>query len=149
MDLAKLTAELERDEGRGPMRNGRLLPYRDSVGKLSIGIGRNLDDKGISLEEAHALLRNDIVEHLDLLDKYLPWWRKLDDERQRALANMAFNLGVGPSEEQPQGKLLTFRNTLAAIERGDYQAAAEGMAASRWARQVGARADRLVAMMRG
>lgn len=134
--------ELERDEGK------RLKPYKDSVGKWSIGIGRNLDDKGISEGECALMLKNDIAEHLDLLDRHLPWWRNMDEVRQRVLANMAFNMGVGPSDEQPTGKLLTFKNTLAAMARGDYEAAANGMSASAWAKQVGIRATRLVDMMR-
>jgi lysozyme len=104
--IAKLRSDLTRDEAL------RLKPYRDSVGKLSIGVGRNLDDKGISEAEAEFMLTNDITEHLALLDKYLPWWRTLDEARQLALANLAFNLGVGPSAEQPLGKLLTFHDTL-------------------------------------
>ena len=126
----------------------RLKPYRDSVGKLSIGIGRNLDDKGISNAEASVMLHNDIDEHCALLDKYLPWWRSLDEIRQRVIANMAFNMGIGPSAEHPTGKLLTFKNTLAAMERGDYEAAANGMSSSAWAKQVGIRATRLIEMMR-
>lgn len=142
MNALLLAQELTRDEGR------RLKPYRDSVGKLTIGVGRNLDDKGISASECDGMLQNDIAEHCALLDQYLPWWRRLDEVRARALANMAFNLGVGPSAEQPTGKLLTFKNTLAAIERGDWEAAARGMETSAWAHQVGQRAVRLVAMMR-
>ena len=94
------------------------------------------------------MLKNDIAEHCALLDRHLPWWKNMDEVRQRALANMAFNLGVGPSDEQPTGKLLTFKNTLAAMARGDYEAAANGMSSSAWAKQVGIRATRLVEMMR-
>lgn len=142
MDQALLAQELERDEGK------RLKPYKDSVGKVSIGIGRNLDDKGISDAECRIMLDNDIAEHVELLDRYCPWWRQMSEQRQRALANMGFNMGVGPSAEQPTGKLLTFKNTLAAMARGDYEAAANGMEASVWAKQVGPRADRLIKIMR-
>lgn len=142
MNEALLEEELVRDEAL------RLHAYRDSVGKLTIGVGRNLDDKGISPAEANFLLKNDIAEHLALLDRHCPWWRNMDEVRQRALANMAFNLGVGPSDEQPMGKLLEFKNTLAAMARGDYEAAANGMSSSTWAKQVGLRATRLVEMMR-
>ncbi|MGU3777520.1 hypothetical protein [Burkholderia metallica] len=65
--------------------------------------------------------------------------RQLDPVRQRVVINMAFNM---------QGGLLTFTNTLAAMKRGDYAAAADGMLASKWAAQVGARATRLATMMR-
>jgi lysozyme len=142
MNEELLAEELTRDEGR------RLKLYKDSNGIWSIGIGRNLQDKGISESEMMFLLKNDIAEHIGLLDKYLPWWRKMDEVRQRVIANMGFNLGIGPSPEHPKGKLLEFKNTLAAMERGDYDAAANGMSASAWAKQVGIRATRLVQMMR-
>lgn len=142
MNEELLAAELERDEGK------RLKLYKDSMGIWSIGIGRNVQDKGISEAEMMMMLKNDIAEHIDLLDRHLPWWRQMDEVRQRVIANMAFNLGVGPSDEQPKGKLLTFKNTLAAMARGDYEAAANGMSSSVWAQQVGIRATRLVEMMR-
>lgn len=135
MNATFLAAELERDEGL------RLLPYKDSVGKTTIGIGRNLDDVGISEAEARAMLAADIARVEADLDRELTWWRKLDEDRQRVLANMAFNLGVA--------KLLTFKNTLGSIFVGDYQAAADAMLASKWASQVGPRATRLAARMRG
>lgn len=142
MNEELLAVELERDEGK------KLKLYKDSMGIWSIGIGRNLQDKGISEAEMMFMLKNDIAEHIELLDRHLPWWRQLDEVRQRVIANMAFNLGVGPSDEQPKGKLLTFKNTLAAMARGDYEAAANGMSSSAWAQQVGIRATRLVEMMR-
>jgi len=151
MNQEQLEQELIRDEDMARKRAdkpGRVFAYRDTQGKLRIAVGRNLDDKGLSEAEGMILFRNDIAEHLELLDRYLPWWRKMSEARQRAIANMAFNLGVGPSPEQPEGKLLTFKNTLAAMERGDYEAAANGMSASAWARQVGVRATRLIEMMR-
>jgi lysozyme len=140
--LIKLRSDLTRDEVL------RLKPYRDSVGKLSIGIGRNLDDKGISDGEAGMMLDNDITEHLALLDKYLPWWNTLDEARQLALANLAFNLGVGPSAEQPLGKLLTFHDTLKALQNKEYDVVANHLSVTLWAKQVGERATRIIAAMR-
>lgn len=140
--IETLREHLTRDEGR------RLKLYRDSVGKWSIGVGHNIEDKGISPAVCDAILDEDIAEHLALLDKYLPWWRQMNERRQLVLANMAFNLGVGPSAEDPKGKLLTFKNTLRHMEHGEYAAAADGMAASDWAKQVGVRATRLIAEMR-
>lgn len=134
MNVELLTAELERDEEL------RLKPYRDSLGNLSIGIGRNLDDEGISRHEALMMLANDIDKRVRLLDEHLPWWRSLDEVRSRVIVNMCFNLGIGG--------LLGFRRMLAALKAGDYDTAADEMADSKWARQVGDRAVRLVAMMR-
>lgn len=132
-DAAALKVELTRDEGRKP----RI--YTDTVGKVSGGIGRNLTDKGFRDNEIDLMYQNDVAETEAWLDRNLPWWRQLDPVRQRVVMNMAFNM---------QGKLLTFVNTLAAIQRGDYAAAADGMLASKWATQVGARATRLADMMR-
>jgi len=132
-DAAKLKAELTLDEGR------RSRIYVDTVGKVSGGIGRNLTDKGFRDNEIDLMYQNDIAETEAWLDRNLPWWRSLDPVRQRVMMNMAFNM---------QGKLLTFVDTLAAMKRGDYAAAADGMLNSLWARQVGARATRLAAMMR-
>lgn len=134
IDIALLSDELRRDEGV------RAKAYRDTVGKLTIGVGRNLDDRGLSSDEIDYLLKNDIQIVLDELDKRLPWWRKMSVVRQRVLANMAFNMGLPV--------LLAFRNTLAAMESGRYDDAAAGMLSSKWAKQVGARADRLAKMMK-
>ena len=86
------------------------------------------------------LLECDIRRVKADLDLALSWWRGLDDVRQRVLVNMAFNLGIT--------RLLGFKNTLAAMQAGNYADAAKGMLDSKWATQVGARATRLAAMMR-
>lgn len=117
----------------------KLKPYRDTVGKLTIGIGRNLDDKGISEDEALFLLRNDITEVREALGKY-DWFTALDPVRQKVLIDMAFNLGVAG--------LLGFKQMIAALERGDYLVAAAEMVNSRWYAQTRLRAIRLVKMMR-
>ena len=117
----------------------RKKPYRCTEGKLTIGVGRNLDDKGISKEEALFLLRNDIHEVMDALEKH-EWYLALDPIRQKVVIDMAYNLGVGG--------LLKFRKMIAALEYGDYEGAADQMLDSRWAEQVGMRATRLAEMMR-
>jgi lysozyme len=134
MNRELMVAELERDEGV------RLKPYNDSVGVLTIGIGRNLRDRGITREEAYHLLQNDLDEVEAQLADALPWWRTLDEVRQRVLCNMAFNLGIA--------KLLGFSLTLSRIERKEYEAASVSMLQSAWALQVGPRAKRLAEMMR-
>ena len=126
----------------------RLKPYKDSIGKLTIGVGRNLDDRGIRRDEAMLMLANDIKEVRALLDKYLSWWREMSEARKTVLMDMAFNMGVGPTTENPTGKLLTFKNTLKAMQEGRYDDAANGMGASLWAVQVGSRAKLLQDMMR-
>ena len=137
MNREALKKQLIRHEGL------RLMPYRDSVGKLTVGVGHNIEDKGISESAAMFLLDEDIDSHTAELDQFLPWWREMDEVRQLVIVDMAFNLGVAP----PLGKLLGFKNTLAAMQRGDYVAAAHGMGASQWAVQIGNRATRLIHMM--
>lgn len=134
MDKGRLIAQLIVDEDK------RNKPYRDTVGKLTIGVGRNLDDRGLSDDEIAYLLGNDIKLVERELDIAMPWWRGMCDARQNVVANMAFNLGV-PG-------LKTFKNTLQAMRDGRYADAADGMLQSKWAQQVGARAVRLSKVMR-
>jgi lysozyme len=128
-----LIAELRRDEGVEP------FPYVDTVGKTTIGVGRNLTDRGLSDDEIDYLLQNDIDLCIDDLNRGVPWWTALTPTRQRVLVNMCFNLGWP--------RLRGFVRTLAAMRRGDFKTAAEGMRSSLWAKQVGARAERLAQMM--
>lgn len=133
IDHAALLRQIKLHEGV------RLKPYRCTAGKLTIGIGRNLDDRGITADEAAYLLGNDLTAVQAALVQALPWVSSLDDVRQRVLIDMAFNMGV-------QG-LLGFKRTLATIQAGDYQTAATMMLDSKWAQQVGQRAERLSRMM--
>ena len=118
----------------------RLTVYKCTSGKNTIGIGRNLDDVGISRAEATTLLNNDIDKVQAALNDRLAWWTGLSENRQNVLANMAFQLGVNG--------LLKFTNTLAFIKAGDYDKAADGMLKSLWARQTPIRAKRLAKEMR-
>lgn len=133
-DLLRLLEQLERQEGV------RLKPYRDSVGKLTIGCGRNLDDVGISAEEADYLLANDVATARDDLARVFPWFRTLDSVRQAALVNLRFNLGFT--------KLMTFEKALTAMSRKQYGLASDEFFDSRWAKQVGRRAVELCAQIR-
>lgn len=116
-----------------------LKPYRCTGGKLSIGVGRNLDDRGITEAEAELMLSNDIDDFADRLKREIPWMVELSPVRQRVLLDMAFNLGISG--------LLKFKRTLKAIRAKQYEKAAEMMLDSRWATQVGQRAKRLSKMM--
>lgn len=119
----------------------RLRPYKDSVGKLTIGVGRNLDDVGISLEEADLLLANDIKAATVALEANFPWTMDLDDVRKGAMLNMTFNMGI-------RG-LSGFKDFLAKMEAKDFRGAAGAMLDSLWAKQVGARATRLSIQIEG
>ena len=118
----------------------RLKPYRDSVGKLTIGVGRNLDDVGIARDEALYMLANSIAAARADLQKNLPWVAGIDERRRDVLINMTFNMGIGG--------LLKFKNTLALVQAGKYDEAADAMLQSKWAEQVGDRAKELAAIMR-
>ena len=133
--MNRIKAQLVRHEGL------RLKPYRCTAGKLTIGIGRNLEDRGISQKEAYAMLERDIADcEQGLIDEIPEVYNKLDEVRQSVLLNMCFNLGI-------KG-LLEFKNTLAFIRAGDWERAANGMLASKWAKQVGKRAIELSELMR-
>lgn len=132
----ELIKELRRDEGVVDHA------YQDSLGYWTIGVGRLIDKrKGGKLtdEEIDYLLMNDVKECVADLDKNLPWWRSLSDARRRVLVNMRFNLGMAG--------LIGFKNTLKFIETGEYKRAAANMLLSKWAKQVGQRANRLAKMM--
>lgn len=101
------------------------------------GTWRNL---GISEAEALLLLDNDIMDCWGQLAARQPWVLAAPEAAQEALVNMAFNLGVAG--------LLGFKETLALMKTGKYAQAAGAMLASKWARQVGKRAERLAGQVR-
>jgi len=113
-------------------------PYRDTVGKLTIGVGRNLDDIGITVDESMVLLANDIREKRGELSYYLDFFEQLDQVRQEVLIDMCF-MGIG--------NLLEFKKMLAALEVRDFEKAAEEMLESKWASQVKGRSIMLAGMM--
>ena len=76
----------------------RLKAYECTAGKVTIGVGRNLDDKGISREEAMLMLNSDIEEFRQALANDADIgeiFQAQDDVRKQALINMAFNMGLG------------------------------------------------------
>jgi lysozyme len=133
--LEKLRSDLKRDEGR------RALPYRDSLGYLTIGYGHNLDAEGLCEAALSAQLDYDIeTKAIAPLDRNLPWWRSQPEGVQRVLANLMFNLGPA--------KLLKFKQTLRFIEARQYKSAADSLLKSLYAKQVGQRAIRLAEILR-
>ena len=133
MDKNKLIEELKRDEGV------ELRPYKCSAGFLTLGVGRNIEERGITMDESDYLLANDIAICEEEAARVFKWFADLTDARQRAIINMIFNLGLT--------KLLNFKKFLGAMESGDYETAGKEMLDSRWAEQVGNRADRLEQMI--
>ena len=134
MNLEKLEDQLIRHEGLV------LSMYKDSVGVLTIGVGRNLEHVGLRSEaEARYLLRSDIVAIRAELERAIPWINDLSEKRQHVLMDMSFNLGVTG--------LMKFEKTLRHVANGNYAAASVEMLRSRWARQVGQRSVKLSEMM--
>ena len=134
MDRDKLVDQLRIHEGV------RQYPYKDTVGKITIGVGRNLTDKGMSQGTIDAMLHEDIDEVIEELDNVYPQWCDLSEGRQLVLANMVFNMGM-PT-------VLKFSRFWAALRASEWDKAASEMLESKWADQVGNRAIELSELMR-
>ena len=153
-DRFKLMEKLIAHEGL------RLHVYKDSLGIDTIGIGRNLQDRGISKEEldeldipsikhvyeygiteadAIFLAENDVQIVEDELLRAHPCVDRLDAVRQLILIDMAFNMGVP--------RLSKFKKMWAAIHENNFQEAAKEMLDSRWSRQVKSRSTKLAHAM--
>jgi lysozyme len=117
----------------------RQLVYRCPAGKLTVGYGLNLEDRGVTEAEADYLLRSVVADVERNLVRRITFWDRLDRVRQEVLIDMAYNMGVGG--------LLGFRKTLGHIEAGEYAEASTEMLVSRWATQVGRRANKLSHVM--
>ncbi len=135
MNMLNITSQLIEHEGL--VNKVYICP----AGKLTIGVGRNLEDRGLTDLESLFLLNNDIVSLNNELSIKLPFYKDLDDVRQGVLINMAFNMGIYG--------LLKFKNTLKLIEEQNYLFASDEMLDSKWARQVPNRAKELANLMKG
>ena len=133
-DMGKAMSYTKKYEGL------RLKPYKCPAGKLTIGYGHNLDDVGITLEQAEQMLRLDLEYANMECYAMIPAFAHLDDARKFVLIDMCFNMGIK--------RLLTFKKMLAAIEQGFYDRASYEMLDSKWAIQVGRRAAELAEIMK-
>jgi lysozyme len=125
---------LMRDEGF------RRLPYRCSAGHLTIGYGTNLD-AGLDDDEAMFLLEHRINKAIAACLSTFPWFAALEGVRSQVLVMMVYQLGIHGVTQ--------FRHMVAALEQGDFAAAADAMLDSKWARaDTPARAYRLATAMR-
>ena len=131
---ASVVEQIKLDEGLS------LKPYQCTADKFTIGYGRNIEDNGITEDEAEYLLMNDIKSTQEELLANFEWFLMLSAPKQGVLINMCFNLGLTRFKQ--------FKKMIAAIEMGDYNEAAEQMLDSKWAHQVGNRAIRLSNIMR-
>ena len=132
MNYHSTIEQLKRHEGL------KLKPYRCTAGKLTIGYGHNLDDKGITKAQAEEMLLSDMCEVEEKLHR-AGFLHGLNDARKAVLINMAFQLGF-------KG-LSQFRNMLAAVQSEQFVLAAKEMLDSRWATQTPNRAKELSEQM--
>lgn len=133
--MSKLIEQLRRHEGV------RSHVYLCPAGYETIGVGRNIAESGLGLsdDEIDYLLKNDI-ERCRLELSAFSWFTDTDAVRQDALINLCFNLGMT--------RLLGFKNALARMAEAKYPEAAEEFLDSRWAKQVGSRADEVTEMIK-
>ena len=128
----KLIKQLKKHEGV------ELKPYKCTSNKLTIGIGRNLEDVGISENEAEYLLMNDLDTYMTAAKTY-DWYNGLNDARKAVIVNMLFNMG--------QTNFNKFLKMKQALDVGDHAEAARQMLDSKWAKQVKGRSEELAAQM--
>ena len=133
MDVEKLKDQLILHEGL------ELKSYTCSAGYITLGVGRNVEELGITEDEARYLLDNDILRVTKELDNAMPWWRDMSEVRQRIVVDMVFNLGMS--------RFLNFKNAINAMQEEDWDEAAAQMLDSKWADQVGQRSHRLAKAM--
>lgn len=114
--------------------------YKCPAGKWSIGFGRNLEDCGISEQEAEIMLANDISRARLELATSFAWTSDMDIVKKNVLVEMVFNMGIT--------RFKGFKKMLAACQKGEWDKVADEMLNSKWAEQVGKRAKTLAEIMR-
>ena len=134
MVASQLVNQIIRHEGL------ELKPYKCTSNKLTIGVGRNLEDVGITEAEAKYLLMNDLARVDSQVEHLMPWSAQLNPARYDALLNFVFNVGIGTA--------LLFENAMAALKESDFDTAAAELLDSRWSTQVGKRAEELAEQIR-
>lgn len=118
----------------------RLKPYTDTTGHTTIGIGRNLDDNGISAGEASLLFESDLRKALKDARRLTPNFDKFNVARRAVFTDMSFNLGAY--------KYAKFKGMFAAAQDMDTDRVAAHMRGSLWCKQVKIRCTRLSAIMK-
>jgi len=134
MNTERLRETITRHEG------SRLNMYQDTLGIWTIGVGHNIQEKGISPAVMELMLDEDIEEAIVELKRSVSFFSKMPEQVQEALVNLSFNMGIP--------RLMQFKKTLAYLRDGDFEAAADELLDSRYAEQVGRRADEVAEMIR-
>ncbi len=141
--MVMVAESIKTDEGTVKNANNNHVAYKCPAGKWTIGFGRNIDAEGglgLTDDEATFLLTNDVTRVFHSLVDNIYDFNSLSDERQIVLINMCFNLGLP--------RFLQFKKMIAAIKVNDFDEAAIQLLDSRYARQVGQRANRLAEALR-
>ena len=125
--------QIKQDEGL------RLNPYECTSGKLTIGYGRNLEDCGITEEEATIMLHNDLIQIIKQMQSW-DWIETLNEERQSVLIQMVYQIGFAGVRK--------FKKMIHAMKSQDYHKASIEMLDSLWAKQTPQRAKRLAKQMK-
>ena len=133
INMERLTNQLIIDEGL------KLKPYHCTSNKLTIGVGRNLDDVGITEGEAKFLLKNDISRVAGECMYEFDWFSGLSERRKEAIINLVFNMGLS--------KFKQFKKTISYIEQGLFELAGTELLDSNYAKQVGNRSIRVANML--
>jgi len=135
--MSKLTEMLRRHEG------SKKFAYRCTEKKLTIGVGRNIDESGgigLSDDEIDYLLENDIDRCIKELGSAFNWFSDLNEARRDAMIDLVFNIGLT--------RLNGFKRALAAMAEANYDLAAAEFMDSKWASQVKDRAIEICAMIK-
>jgi len=144
MNVEKLREQLKIDEGCV------YEIYNDHLGYPTFGIGhlvRESDPENgsplgaeVSEDRVNEAFDADVEIVLSDCNTLYPDFDDLPEEAQQIIANMMFNLG--------RPRLSKFVGMKRGVDEKDWNSAADEMVDSRWYRQVGARAERLVNRMR-
>jgi lysozyme len=134
MNNERLRETIIRHEGT------RLDMYQDTLGIWTVGVGHNIQEKGISQAVMELMLEEDLAEAVSELKRSVSFFSKMPEQVQEALVNLAFNMGIP--------RLMQFKKTLAYLRDGNFEAAADELLDSRYAEQVGRRADEGADMIR-
>lgn len=133
MDWNKVDSLLKKHEGV------RYTLYRCPAGKLTIGYGHNIEDRGISEKCAEFILQEDREIAYRQVKNAVSDFCMLNEARQYVLIDMCFNMGIS--------KLMAFKKMFNALQSKDYALAGKEMLASKWAEQVPVRAKELSKIM--
>ncbi len=144
MDIEKLREQLKVDEGCV------YELYNDHLGYATFGIGHLVTESDpeygadigtpVSDDRVIEAFEQDVQTVLSDCAVLYPDFDELPEEAQQVIANMMFNLG--------RPRLSAFKGMKAGVDARDWNEAADQMVDSRWYRQVGARAERLVERIR-